>query len=117
MIKYFNSGLYEKAFYKQHENIDLASAYEDLEYSEELLIEHYKGDLEYSDEDELSDRVREIFWERLSYWNTYYEPLIFNKEIALQCGLTPFSYQGVNMLALSLDVVWIYPLDLTHIKF
>jgi len=101
MTKYFNSGLYEKAFFKKHTDIDLSLDYENIGYNEELLIKHWQGDLDYNDEYELSDMVREIFWEKLSYWNTYYEPLVFDEEKALECNLMPFSYEGVNMLALS----------------
>lgn len=104
MTKFFNSGLYEKAFYREHElDCEAANYYDDISYDEELLTEHYKKDLEleYSDDDYLSDKVNEIFWEKLSCYNTCYEPLVFNAEIALECKLLPFSYKGIDMLALS----------------
>ena len=43
----------------------------------------------------------EQFWESLSLWLIYFEPIIFNEAIALECGLTPFTHEGKGMLALS----------------
>lgn len=105
MTRYFNSGLYEETFYTKH-NIDFYSnniVYEDIEYNSELLAEHYKSDLgfEYSDEDDRWEQVNKMLWDALSHWSIYFEPLVFNEEIALECGLTPFTYKGINMLALS----------------
>ncbi len=104
MTQYFDSGLYEHAFYTKHE-IDFDSdktAYEDIEYSSELLGEHYKRDigLEYSDEDDQWEQVREMFWDNVSCCPICFEPLIFNEEIALECFLTPFTFKEKGMLAL-----------------
>jgi hypothetical protein len=53
---------------------------------------------------ERAEQLEQTFWDGLSYYNTYYEPAIFNKEedetIAYECGLIPFQYKGKNMLAL-----------------
>lgn len=106
MSKYFfDSGLYEDIFYTKHK-IDFnndSSAYVYIEYDNELLAEHYQKlfDFEYIDEDDRWEKVDEEFWNALSYWPVYFEPLIFNEEAALECNLTPFTYKGVNMLALS----------------
>ena len=104
-IKFFNSGLYEETFYIMHK-IDFYNdhaACEEVEYDRELLASHYVNDLglEYRDEDDKWEQVDQIFWDNLSYWSIYFEPRMFNEKIALECGLTPFSYEGVNMLALS----------------
>jgi len=108
MTKYFKSGLCEgKAFYTKHE-LNFASntnLWEDVEYNKELLAQHYQDHyyFTYDEEDEGDkwDQVYEQFWEALSYWNAYFEPMVFNEDIALECGLTPFTYKGDHMLALS----------------
>ena len=103
---FFNSGLYETVFYSKHE-IDFYTdhrACEEVEYDHELLAEYYKDRLyyEYSeDNDNWEQEIYEIFWDNLSYWSTYFQPLVFNEEIALECGLTPFTYKKIDMLALS----------------
>ena len=104
--KYFNSGIYEDAFYTKHK-IDFYNdhnAHENVEYDFELLAEHYKADLYFAysdDNDKWEQEINERFWDALSHWTIYFEPLIFNEKIALKCGLTPFTYKGINMLALS----------------
>jgi hypothetical protein len=102
---FFNSGLYEKVFYTQHK-IDFYNnqgAYEEVEYNGELLASEYMTNLglEYIDEDDQWEQVTEMFWQALGCWPVYFEPLIFNEAVALECGLTPFIYKGINMLALS----------------
>lgn len=104
-FSYFNSGLYIEAFYKEH-YVDFFAKdrylFEDVEYNRELLSEYYKEELEYSNEEyEKEEEIDRIFSENLSYYLTYFEPSIFNEEIALKCGLTPFDYQGTKLLALS----------------
>ncbi len=101
--KYFNSGLYETVFYKKHD-LDLYDDhnFELVEYNKNLITELWKeeGDLEGTEE-EINDMIEEIFADKLSLWDTYFEPMIFNERIALECGLTPFTYDGINLLALS----------------
>lgn len=108
--KYFNSGLYEDAFYTKHK-IDFNNddnAHEDIEYNSALLAEYYQDDCDFdntdennSENDECLEQVDELFWDALSYWAVYFEPLIFDEAIALECGLIPFAYRGINMLALA----------------
>jgi len=105
MTRYFNSGLYIEAFFTEHE-IDFYSRdgeIEKVEYNYDLLAKHYKDDfgLEYKNEDDECEQVHETFWESLSYWLVYFEPLVFDEEIALECALTPFMYDETCLLALS----------------
>ena len=111
MTRYFNSGLYEDAFYTKHQ-IDLyndCGVYENIEYDRQLLAEYYlaeyyKDDMVFSysaDNDKWEQEIDELFWDALSHWTIYFEPLVFDKETALKCGLTPFTYKGKNLLALS----------------
>lgn len=93
---------YKLTFYCKHKlNVSDYEVSEAMEYDKELLTNYYKKDLDYNNNDELSDKVRETFLDNLSYYNTYYEPLVFNAEIALECGLLPFTYKGIMLLALS----------------
>ena len=106
MTRYFNSGLYEDAFYTKHQ-IDLyndCGVYENIEYDRQLLAEYYKDDMVFSysaDNDKWEQEIDELFWNALSHWTIYFEPLVFDEEIALKCGLTPFIYKDKNLLALS----------------
>ena len=103
---YFNSGLYEDAFYTKH-HIDFYNdhnAHEDIEYDSILLAQYYQDafDLDdMTDHERSSEAVDELFWHALSYFTIYFEPLIFDVVMALECGLTPFTYKNINMLALS----------------
>lgn len=104
-FSYYNSGLHTEAFFSK-QYIDFSRnnqfLFEEIEYDRELLSKYYIEELEYiDDEDEKFEEVDRIFWENLSYYNTYFEPSIFNEEIALRCELTPFEYQGQKLLALS----------------
>jgi hypothetical protein len=104
--KYFSSGLYRKPFYREHDfDInELCNNIDELQYNRELLLKEWKGeeiDDNEEDEESLFEIVEQKFWENLSYWNTYFEPLVFNEEVALECNLTPFTYKDVNLLALS----------------
>ena len=104
--RYFSSGLYKKPFYRTH-HFDIDELYnniDELQYDRQLLLKEWKGEaIDDNDEDEesLFEIVEQRFWEGLSYWNTYFEPLVFDEEIALECYLTPFTYNHVNLLALS----------------
>lgn len=104
MIRYFSSGLYQEPFYTKHERDFYGDDfYEYIEYNLELLVEYYKIDFDFEDSDEIDieDQTREMFWDALDCCNIHFEPLVFDERIALECGLTPFSYKGKNMLALS----------------
>lgn len=108
MINHFDSGLYTDPFYTKHQ-LDFCSDHslmEKVEFNDELLAQHYQDhyDFIYDDEENECDKweqVNEQFWDALSYSRIYFEPMIFDEKIALECGLTPFTYQEKGMLALS----------------
>lgn len=100
MVNYYNSGVYLEPFYTKHK-IDYGHLLDgDLTYNYQLFLK-YNSVEEYENEDDIKEQIDTMFLEDISYWSTYFEPLIFNEEIALDCGLTPFTYKGKNMLALS----------------
>lgn len=114
-IRFFNSGLYnEPSFYTQHKTIDVFNniAIDDDSYKEyvsynfDLIKTRYsEAELKTLEECEIYDIVSNDFFEDINNHHTLFEPLIFNEEIALDCGLIPFNYNfellgDVNFLAL-----------------
>lgn len=79
-----------------HELLDkIQECYENADITE--FDEYQFGllfDVEY-DFNEESD-----IYQGLSYYSTYYEPRWFDEETAYLCGLIPFEYDGVKLLAL-----------------
>ena len=113
-IKFFNSGLYnEPSFYKQYEvehvfdNIDDDWSYREyVSYNFDLMKTRYSEvELNNLDEDGVNEFIDNDFFEDINDHHTLFEPLIFNEEIALDCGLIPFNYNfelfgNANFLAL-----------------
>jgi hypothetical protein len=113
-IRFFNSGLYnEPFFYKQYEvehvieNIDDDWSYREfVSYNFDLMKTRYSEvELTNLEEDEVNDLIDNDFFKDINYHHTLFEPLIFNEEIALDCGLIPFNYNfelfgNANFLAL-----------------
>ena len=66
-----------------------------------LFQKYYSRDLDYKDDDDLKEQICNLFLENIDYYPTYFQPLIFNEEIALECSLTPFTHYELNLLALS----------------
>jgi hypothetical protein len=99
--KFYNSGLYTSPFFLEYP-IDFSKEYidEDIEYNKELFTKYFKDDFE-ANEEYTKDQIDETFWDKISLWNTYFRPLLFNEEIALECNLIPFRYKGRFMLALN----------------
>ena len=112
-IKFFNSGLYnEPFFYKQNEvehvfdNIDDDYSYREYVFFNYDLMKTRYGEAELNlEEDEIDDLIDNDFFDDINDHHTLFEPLIFNEEIALDCGLIPFNYNfelfgNANFLAL-----------------
>lgn len=74
------------------------------------IIENAYEDLDFDDvrDEELAEAlgidvcVDEYFNDlsTLAYWTIYFEPDYFDEEIAFECGLLPFKYNGLELLAL-----------------
>ncbi len=105
MTNYYDSGLYLEPFFTKHKHLELdyCSLYQEMIESDDfhLYVEYYGDDLDCEDDQELRQQVGDLTLEKISYWSTYFEPLIFNKHIALECNLTPFIHHGTKLLALS----------------
>jgi len=104
MTNYYSSGLYLEPFFTKH-RIDLDRMYncmDDISYNFTLLSNYYRDGIEdEQDEDEIRAIVDERFFEALSYWTIYFEPIIFNEKAALECDLIPFIFENINLLALA----------------
>ncbi len=80
--------------------------YDCVEFSD-FLWEHTRKELVaegYNDEGDdvnIADRLHE----ELAYYTIYYEPEVMKEEVAVECGLTPFTYSNTQgsmyLLALS----------------
>ena len=66
-----------------------------------LYAEYYGDELEFEGEEDLREQVIDLVLEKISYWSTYFEPLIFNEKAALECDLIPFVFENINLLALA----------------
>ena len=112
--KIYGSGLYMEPFFTKVKNlmdkIHDNNEFDLIEYNYDLLKKDYIDNsadesINFSEDDEsYSQELNEYFWEKLSYWPTYFKPLKFNEEIAYQCDLIPFVYRGyekdIKLLAL-----------------
>ena len=104
MTNYYNSGLYMESFFTKHKHLGLDYDYlldEMLGCNYHLFLKHYSDDLDYKNDDDLKEQISNLFLENIDYYPTYFQPLIFNEEIALECSLTPFTHDGLSLLALS----------------
>lgn len=103
MIKFFNSGLYQPPFFRKHriEYNKICSHVDDISYNYALLSNYYQDSIEDEDnEDRMREIVEESFFEALSYWPIYFEPLVFNEKTALECALIPFVFEEIKLLSL-----------------
>ena len=113
-IRFFNSGLYnEPFFYKKYEvehvfdNIDDDWSYREfVSYNYNLMKTRYsESELSTLEEDQINELIDNDFFDDINDHHTLFEPIIFNEEIALDCGLIPFNYNfelfgNANFLAL-----------------
>jgi hypothetical protein len=108
-IRFFNSNLYNGLFfYNQHDigkfNIDDLFFRDYYSYNNDLMKTRYSEvELKHLQEDQINELIHDDFFKDIQTHHTLYEPLIFNEEIALDCGLIPFTqfeYDKYELLAL-----------------
>lgn len=99
MIKFYNSGLYMESFYTKHKidytNLDV----DEINYNHNLMS-HYWPLEDCENYYNQQERIEFLFYEKISYSTTYFEPLVVDEDIAFQCDLVPFTYKDINLLAL-----------------
>lgn len=49
--------------------------------------------------DYFDEHINNATYEALAYWTVYFEPDVFDSEIAIKCGLIPFTYKDTDYLA------------------
>lgn len=91
-------------FHKSELMLDLMEDFfDEFTYNIDLLAkiwdrdEDVVEDVEENDE-RLLELVQNNFMNNFSYNNDYYEPKIFNEEVAIRCGLIPFTLRGINLI-------------------
>lgn len=93
-------------FYRTHK-ISLSTIcakLQDIDYNFTLLARHYLNvdDVKVCDNlDLIKSKLRSALVGDLSSWDLYFEPLIFDEEVALECALIPFSFAEVKLLSLA----------------
>ena len=101
MTKFYNSGLYREPFYKK------AS---DLVYDQDFLLDtlcdnydaffkHYACKIEELGEtkSQILNQITDLLLLELQGKCFYFEPLIFNPSIALECGLIPLTTPNIRI--------------------
>jgi len=104
MTNYYNSGLYMESFFTKHKHLGLDYDYlldEMLGCNYHLFLKHYSDDLDYKNDDDLKEQICNLFIDDIACYSLYFQPQIFDEEIALECSLTPFTHDGLSLLALS----------------
>ena len=93
MTNFYNSGLYTQPFYNKISNLVF-----DEDFLLDTITDNYDGFFKYysCEIEEVgqaeSEVIRQMFYlslKRISGKCLYFKPLIFNADIALECGLTP----------------------------
>ena len=124
-MKFRNSGLYnESRFYLQHDvnkfEIDDLFFRDYYSYNNDLMKTRYsEGELSNLEEDQINELIRDDFFKDIQKHHTLFEPSIFNEEIALDCGLIPFTcrYDGNKYELLALGDSGFDPSIKTNLLF
>ena len=105
MTIYYNSGLYAHTFYTRHEiniHADDDETLANIEFNLELLAGYYRKDLgfEYKDEADEKEQVSDMFSEDIESNTTFFEPIVFDEKVAVECFLIPMTYRDRHFLSL-----------------
>jgi hypothetical protein len=114
------SGIHADTFYRVHRDVfrfdnhnKLNKQFEELKEENNYFddeIQEYINELDEEDTkdknieeliDEYRDEAINSVLDDITYATTYFEPRIFDKEIAKKCGLFPFFYRNKGLLALA----------------
>ena len=93
MTNFYNSGLYTQPFYNKISNLvfDEDFLLDTITYNYDVFFRYYSCQIEEVGQAE-SEVIRQMFYlslKRISGKCLYFKPLIFDADIALECGLTP----------------------------
>ena len=109
MTRFYNSGLYLTPFFTKHKEVDLTLfddeyLHEEIEYNADLFAEYFKGGLVEQCKYNPKRKINNEFLKYIPTWPRYYEPLIFEEEIALECGLIPFVLKVDRLCLIAISV-------------
>ena len=101
MTNFYNSGLYREAFYKKASDLvyDQDFLLDTLYDNYDAFFKHYAhkiGELEETKSQTLN-RITDLLLLELRGRRFYFEPLIFNPGIALECGLIPLTTPNIRI--------------------
>jgi hypothetical protein len=93
MTNFYNSGLYTQPFYNKISNLvfDEDFLLDTIINNYDVFFKYYSCEIEEVGQAE-SEVIRQMFYlslKRISGKCLYFKPLIFDADIALECGLTP----------------------------
>jgi len=93
MTNFYNSGLYTQPFYNKISNLvfDEDFLLDTITYNYDVFFKHYSCEMEEvgQTESEVELQMFYLSLKRISGKCLYFKPLIFDADIALECGLTP----------------------------
>jgi len=101
MAKFSNSGLYKQPFYKKVSDLvyDQDFLLDTLCDNYEVFFKHYASEIEELGEtkSQIINQITDLLLLKLYGKRLYFEPLIFNPDIALECGLIPLTTPNIRI--------------------
>lgn len=101
MTKFSNSGLYLQPFYKKVRDLvyDQDFLLDTLCDNYEVFFKHYASEIEELGEtkSQILNQITDLLLLKLYGERLYFEPLIFNPDIALECGLIPLTTPNIRI--------------------
>jgi hypothetical protein len=101
MIKFSNSGLYKQPFYKKVSDLvyDQDFLLDTLCDNYDVFFKHYAPEIEELGEtkSQILNQITDLLLLKLYGERLYFEPLIFNPDIALECGLIPLTTPNIRI--------------------
>ena len=101
MAKFSNSGLYKQPFYKKVSDLvyDQDFLLDTLCDNYEVFFKHYASEIEELGEtkSKIINQITDLLLLKLYGERLYFEPLIFNPDIALECGLIPLTTPNIRI--------------------
>jgi hypothetical protein len=101
MTNFYSSGLYTEPFYQQINNLVFDDKYlfNTITYDSDLFLQYYSSKIERKNSSPYiaCRQICDLLLLEISTKRLYFQPLIFNPDIALQCGLIPFITQDIKI--------------------
>ena len=109
MAKFSNSGLYKQPFYKKVSDLvyDQDFLLDTLCDNYEVFFKHYASEIEELGEtkSQIINQITDLLLLKLYGERLYFDPLVFNPDIALECGLIPLTTPRILELIITACIV------------